>query len=79
MLQQLRPGIQLCLDRAGECERLAELATEPRSKEIYRHIANQWRSLAAHPEFVEQIDSLCICSGKGQVGEGDPSPGSPAT
>jgi hypothetical protein len=58
MLQQPRPGILLCLDRAGECERLAELAGDPRSKQTYIHIAGQWRALAAHQEFVGQMDSL---------------------
>jgi hypothetical protein len=63
MVQQPRLGVRLCLDRAGECEWLAELAGDPRSQETYLHIAKQWRALAAHREFVEQIDGLLAASG----------------
>ena len=76
MLQQPRPGILLCLDRAGECERLAELAGDPRSKETYIHIAGQWRALAAHREFVEQIEGLLSASGASKRAELDASPSS---
>ena len=71
MLQQL--GIRLCLARAGECERLAELAGDPRSKESYIRIANLWRALAAHREFVEQIDSLLAPFGVSEREEFDPA------
>jgi hypothetical protein len=74
MLQPPRPGLRLCLDRAGECERLAELATDARSRQTYIRIASYWRSLAAHHEFVEQLDSLLACSCKSKGGECDPSP-----
>jgi hypothetical protein len=76
MLEQHRPGIQLCLDRAGECERLAELAADPRSRQTYLRIARQWRSLAAHSEFVRQMENLLACSGKSKGGERDASPAS---
>jgi hypothetical protein len=32
--------------KAEEAERCAELATDPRAKEIYRELAAQWRELA---------------------------------
>jgi hypothetical protein len=76
MLQQPRPGIRLCLDRAGECERLAALAGDPRSKESYIRIANHWRALAAQREFVEQIDGLLASFGVLKREELDPSPSS---
>jgi hypothetical protein len=76
MVQQPRPGVLLCLARAGECERLAELAGDPRSQETYLHIAKQWRALAAHQEFIEQIDGLLAASGASKRGELDPSPSS---
>jgi hypothetical protein len=79
MLQPPRPGIQLCLDRAGECERLAELATDARSKETYVRIASHWRLLAAHQEVVGQIDSVLTCSGKSKREEFDPPPESTPT
>ena len=74
MPQPPRLGIQLCLDRAGECERLAELATDVRSKATYVRMAGQWRSLAAHQEFVDQIDNVLTCSGKSKREEFDPPP-----
>ena len=74
MLQPPRPGLRLCLDRAGECERLAELATDARSRQTYIRIASYWRSLAAHQEFVEQLDSLLACSCQSKGGGCDPSP-----
>jgi len=57
MLQQPKFGVQLCLDRAGACERLAELAADPGSREIYVRIASQWRSLARH-ECIAPADGL---------------------
>jgi hypothetical protein len=60
MLQQSRPGIQRCLDRAGECERLAELPTDPGSREIYVRIASQWRWLAARHECIAPADSRAV-------------------
>jgi hypothetical protein len=74
MLQQQGLGIRLCLARAGECERLAELAGDPRSEASYIRIANLWRALAAHREFVEQIDGLPAPFGLSKREELDPSP-----
>ena len=74
MLQQHRAGIRLCLARAGECERLAELAGDPRSKASYIRIANLWRALAAHREFVEQMDGLLASFGLSKREALDPSP-----
>src|SRR5260370_37825399 len=56
MLQQHRPGVLLCLERAGECERLAELAGDSRSRETYVRMASQWRAPAPHQDFVAQIE-----------------------
>jgi hypothetical protein len=35
------------LDRATECDRIAEEAIDPRIKEQFRNLAGQWRKLAA--------------------------------
>jgi hypothetical protein len=70
MLQQHRTGVRLCLERAGECERLAELAGNSRSRETCVRMASQWRALAAHPEFVEQIDGLVTSSGANDASPG---------
>jgi hypothetical protein len=58
MSQALRSAVLLCLDRAGECERLAELIKDGRLRETYLRIARQWRALAGDREFVEQMDRL---------------------
>src|SRR5258707_1228812 len=63
MLQQHRPGVLLCLERAGECERLAELAGDSRSRETYVRMASQWRAHAAPREVVEQIEGLLTACG----------------
>jgi muconolactone delta-isomerase len=58
LAEQQRPGIRLCLRRARECERLAELAREPHWKDVYLRIAGRWRALAADQEFIAQMDAL---------------------
>src|SRR5713101_6772 len=63
MLQQHRPGVLLCLELAGEC----------RSRETYVRMASQWRALAAHREFVEQIEGLLTASGASKREELDAS------
>jgi len=72
-LQQHRPGVLLCLERADECERLAELAGDSRSRETYVRMASRWRALAAHREFVEQIEGLLTASGASKREELDAS------
>lgn len=66
MRQQAGAGIRLCLDRAGECERLAELATDVLSRAAYLRMASQWRALAADREVVEQFDGLLAASEPGR-------------
>jgi hypothetical protein len=61
MAEQQRPGVRLCLQRASECERLAELAGEPHWKDVYLRIAGRWRALAADREFIVQMDALLRC------------------
>ena len=44
MGRQTRAGVRLCLNRAAECKRLAELSTDVLSRETYLHMATQWSS-----------------------------------
>jgi hypothetical protein len=75
MGRQTRAGVRLCLNRAAECKRLAELSADVLSRETYLHMATQWRALAADREVVEQFDGLLAADAR-QDGEGDPSAGS---
>src|SRR5260370_39513021 len=77
MLQQHRPGVLLCLERAGECEQLAGLAGDSRSRETYVRMASQWRAPARHREFVEQIEGRLIASRGSKPEELAASPSSP--
>src|SRR3989442_15127129 len=77
MLQQHRPGVLLCLERAGECERLAGLAGDSRSRETYVRMASQWRAPSAHPGIVEQIEGLLTPSRPSKRKGPDASPSSP--
>ncbi len=48
MLRRPTPAVQLCNDRAAECERLAELAETVAKKDFYLNLATTWRRLADH-------------------------------
>ena len=41
---------EACLAKAAECERAAILANEPKTRAMYRDLAQQWRELAVHAE-----------------------------
>jgi hypothetical protein len=42
--------LQYLIDRAEACERLAETAASPDSREIMLYLASRWRALAAEDE-----------------------------
>jgi hypothetical protein len=73
MRHRARAGIRLCLDRARECERLAELATDVSSRETYLRMAGQWHALATDRQFVQQVDGLCAGSAGSKEDRYDPS------
>jgi len=56
MLQSLSPAVQHCQNRAAECERLAELAVEPQSRDDFLRLAGTWRKLAENREFVGKME-----------------------
>jgi uncharacterized protein YceH (UPF0502 family) len=39
-----------CRDRAYRCERLAEVAELPETREVLLHLASRWRALAEEDE-----------------------------
>jgi hypothetical protein len=49
-----RPSPQDYRDRAIECERQAEVATGPETREILLYLAKRWRDLAAEDEAKEK-------------------------
>jgi hypothetical protein len=56
MLGRPSPAIQHCQNRAAECEHLAELASNPETKNGYLRLADCWHGLAGNHEFVERLD-----------------------
>jgi len=56
VLQQTGAAIRHCLHRAGECERLAELAQDREGKAAYVRLAEIWRRLAESRDFTDKID-----------------------
>jgi hypothetical protein len=58
MLQQPSPAVRHCQLRAAECERLAELASSPGSRDYYLRMAENWRKLADNHEFVAKMKAF---------------------
>ncbi len=44
--------------RAAECEHLAELASNPATRNGYLRLAECWRELAGSREFVERLNNF---------------------
>jgi hypothetical protein len=49
------PRMQRCLDKAHECERLAEQATDRITRYDYLDLARQWRELAADDRTLREL------------------------
>ena len=58
MLQSTNPAVIHCLERAAECERLAEQVFDPHARETFHRIAAHWRSLAMNREYIERFELL---------------------
>jgi hypothetical protein len=56
MLRATNPAVAHCLERALECERLAEQAFDPHSKANFVSLARRWRLLAENQEFVDRME-----------------------
>jgi hypothetical protein len=57
MLQRRTVAFDYCLNRASECEMLAELAPERSVRIRYRQLAATWLRLARNSEFTEKLDA----------------------
>jgi hypothetical protein len=60
MLQHLTDDVQLCLEHAADCERIAANISHPRSKQEYLNLARRWRKLAQSFQLVDAIDLYLI-------------------
>jgi hypothetical protein len=58
MLRRPSSAIQLCLNRAAECERLAGESRSPEARENYLRIAGHWRMLAEHYDHIERTEAF---------------------
>jgi len=58
MLRRPSPAVQLCDERAAECERLAQLAETIAKKDFYLSLATTWRTLGDQREFIARMDSM---------------------
>jgi hypothetical protein len=56
MLQHLSGDVQLCLEHAADCDRIAADMSHPRSKQEYLTLARRWRKLAQSFQLVDAID-----------------------
>jgi hypothetical protein len=57
MLRRRTVAVDYCLNRAAECEKLAELAPERSVRTRYRQLAATWLRLARNTEFTEKLDA----------------------
>src|SRR5262249_3525431 len=57
MLRRISVAVDYCLNRAAECEKLAELASERREKLTYRMLAAAWLRVARNASFTDRLEA----------------------
>jgi DNA-directed RNA polymerase subunit RPC12/RpoP len=57
MLQRNSVSVGFCLNRAAECEKLAELAPDSTTKYRYRKLAAAWLRLARNASFTDRLET----------------------
>src|SRR5262249_35636716 len=57
MLRRNSVAVDYCLNRAAECEKLAELTPEHREKVTYRKLARAWLRLARNASFTDRPEA----------------------
>jgi hypothetical protein len=57
MLRRNSVAAKDCLNRAAECENLAELAPERRERNTYRKLAAAWLRLARNAQFTDRLEA----------------------
>ena len=58
MLRRPNSSIQICLNRAADCERLATQSISTEAKDNYLRIAAHWRALAEHYDHIERTEAF---------------------
>ena len=58
MLRRKSIAVDYCLNRAAECEKLAELAVEDSSETTYRKLAACWLRLAQNADFTNKLEAF---------------------
>ena len=58
MLRRNSIAVDYCLNRAAECEKLAELALGCAEGNTYRKLAASWLRLAQNADFTDRLESF---------------------
>jgi hypothetical protein len=58
MLYSAGSAVVHCLQRASECERLAERAVDPAARDRFVRIAEHWRLLAENRQYLERMEAF---------------------
>ena len=57
MLHRTSSAVVSCLERASECQRLAEKAIDPDARHRFVRIAEQWRLLAENQQYIDRMEA----------------------
>src|SRR5262249_3070061 len=57
MLRRKSIAVDYCLNRAADCEKLAEVAPERREKITYRKLSAAWLHLARNAQFTDRLEA----------------------
>src|SRR5262249_17451375 len=57
MLRRKSVAVDYCLNRAAECENLAELALDHTGRTNYRKLAAAWLHLARNAQFTDRLEA----------------------
>jgi len=57
MLRRKSVAVDFCLNRAAECEKLAELAPDRTTKTRYRKLSANWLRLARSASFTDRLEA----------------------
>jgi hypothetical protein len=57
MIHRTSSVVVHCLERASECERLAEKAIDPDARGRFVRIAKHWRLLAENQKYIDRMEA----------------------
>ena len=52
------PAVLRCLEKAAECERRAQAATEDHARQAFRRMAENWRFLSENHRRIAAMDTI---------------------